>query len=61
MAYTYPFVIGAGKDITAADVHAFLKSPTQVARRLADLAAQRFVADFLLKGRYSAEGGAVTW
>lgn len=61
MAYTYPFVIGAGKDITAADVHAFLKSPTQVARRVADLAAQRFVADFLLKGRYSAEGGAVTW
>lgn len=61
MAYTYPYVNGAGQDVTAADVHAFLKSPTLVARRVAELARQRFVADFLLKGRYSAEGGAISW
>ena len=61
MAYTYPYVNGAGQDVTAADVHAFLKSPTMVARRVAELARQRFVSDFLLKGRYPAEGGAISW
>ena len=61
MAYIYPYVNGAGLDVTAADVHAFLKSPTMVARRVAELARQRFVSDFLLKGRYSAEGGAISW
>ena len=59
--YTYPYVNGAGLDVTAADVHAFLKAPTLVAKRVAELAAQRFIADFLLQGRYDATGGGVAY
>lgn len=62
MVYSYPFVDGAGLDgLTKEDVHAFLKSPSLVARRVAELARDRFIADFLLKGRYSADGGGVTF
>ena len=61
MAYTYPFVNGAGQDVTTADVHHFLKTPTLVARRLAELARQRFISDFLLQGRYDATGGGISY
>lgn len=33
--FTYPFVNGAGLDVTVDDVHRFLKSPQLVARRAA--------------------------
>lgn len=59
--YNYPYVNGAGLDVTAADVHAFLKSPTLVAKRVAELASQRFIADFLLQGRYDASGGGIAY
>lgn len=59
--YTYPYVNGAGQDLTADDVHAFLKSPSLVARRVAELARGRFIADFLLRGRYDASGGGVSF
>lgn len=37
----------------------FLNSPTLITRRLRTIAENRFIADFLLQGRYNASGGAV--
>ena len=59
--YTYPFVNGAGQDLTANDVHHFLKTPALVAKRVNELARGRFIADFLLRGRYDATGGGVSF
>ena len=59
--YTYPYVNGAGQDLTSADVHHFLKTPALVARRVAELARGKFIADFLLRGRYDATGGGVAF
>ena len=59
--YTYPYVNGAGQDLTEADVHHFLKTPALVARRVAELARGKFIADFLLRGRYDATGGGVAF
>lgn len=61
MVYTYPVVNGAGQDVSTDDVHHFLKSPTLVARRIAELSRQRFISDFLLQGRYNAEGGGISY
>ncbi len=61
MVYTYPYVNGAGQDLTADDVHHFLKTPSLVAKRVAQLAAKRFISDFLLTGRYNAEGGGISF
>ena len=47
---------------TAVQVAAFLKSPTLLARRFAEiLSAQNFLAHFLLTGRYRVEGGAIVF
>lgn len=59
--YTYPYVNGAGQDLTAADVHHFLKTPSLVAKRVAELAQKRFISDYLLTGRYNAEGGGISF
>lgn len=61
MSYSYPYVNGAGQDLTADDVHNFLKRPNLVARRVAELVRSRFIADFLLRGRYDATGGGVSF
>lgn len=39
----------------------FLNSPTVVQRRLRDIAANRFIADVLLSGRYEASGGSLLY
>lgn len=60
---TYP-VPGSSlnQDATAVQVAAFLKSPTLLARRFAEiLSAQNFLAHFLLAGRYRVEGGAIVF
>lgn len=59
--FTYPFVNGAGLDVTVDEVHGFLKSPSMVARRVSELSRGRFIADFLLRGRFNAEGGGITF
>ena len=59
--YTYPYINGAGQDVAAGDVHAFLKRPSLVAQRVAELVRGRFIADFLLRGRYDATGGGVAF
>lgn len=59
--YTYPYVNGAGQDLTADDVHHFLKSPALIAKRVATLANQAFLSDYLLRGRYNADGGGISY
>lgn len=58
MPYTYPppppTVSG---DVTS--IHRLLQTPTVIARRLREIAEQRFIADALLTGRFTAAGGAV--
>lgn len=60
--YTYPAPPATvTQDGTAIEVHQFLKSPTLIARRLRTLLEQRFIADFLLSGRFTAVGGAILY
>ncbi|WP_280185832.1 MULTISPECIES: hypothetical protein [Nocardia] len=58
MPYTYPPAAPtiSGDNIT---ISRFLKDPQLIARRLRELAEQRFIADVLLTGRFNAEGGAI--
>lgn len=57
---TYPLTPSQQANTTAADVIAFLKSPTLVARRFAEiLQAQQFLGLYLLQGRYTITGGAI--
>lgn len=57
---TYPFTPSQVKAASAADLIAFLKSPTLVARRMGEiLQAQQFIGLFLLTGRYALQGGAI--
>lgn len=46
-------------DADPATIHRFLGSPTQVAARVRELANQRFISDFLLRGRIRANAGAI--
>jgi hypothetical protein len=60
VAYTYP----APAATLSGDVESisrFLNSPTLVARRLRTIAEQRYIADTILTGRFTAEGGAVLY
>lgn len=57
---TYPFTPSQQATATAADLLAFIKSPTLLARRFGEiLTAQQFIGLFLLTGRYSLQGGAI--
>lgn len=42
-------------------INRFLSSPTQVNRRLRTLAENRYIADAILTGRFSVEGGAILY
>lgn len=62
MSFTYPPsapVIGA--DMTTVEIHHLLKTPTLLRRRLLDILTQKFIADFLLAGRFQAVGGAILY
>lgn len=60
MPVTYPPVAPtiSGDVLT---INRFLASPTLIQRRLNTLAQNRFIADVLLTGRFSAAGGAVLY
>ncbi len=58
MSYTYPVKHPEGT-LTTAELHLLLSNPTVIASRVAELADQKFIADFLLSGRFSAQGGGV--
>lgn len=55
---TYPTARPSGS-LSTAELHLLLSNPRTIARRVSTLADQRFIADFLLSGRYSAEGGGI--
>lgn len=57
-SYTYPVARPSGA-LTPEQTHALLNNPRVIARRVAELADQRFIADYLLAGRYTATGGGV--
>lgn len=58
--YTYPVgPVKVTQQGTATEVHQFLKTPSLIARRIAELTAGRYIADYLLPGRYVAQGGAI--
>lgn len=60
MAYTYPPAAPSlSGDVET--ISRFLKSPTLVQRRLRSLAEQRYIADAILTGRFTAEGGAILY
>lgn len=57
-SYTYPVARPTGA-LTSEQTHALLNNPRVIARRVAELADQRFISDYLLAGRYAAVGGGV--
>lgn len=57
---TYPLTQSQLTTVTAAELIAFLKSPTLVARRFGEiLQAQQFLGLFLLQKRFTITGGAI--
>lgn len=62
MAWTYPPpVAGLDGTLTIPQIHYLLKNPGLVARRVRDLALYGYIADFLLTGRYQAQGGVIMY
>lgn len=60
--YTYPAPpASVGGDLTTIEVHHLLRTPSVLRRRLTELLAGRFIADYLLAGRYTAQGGAILY
>jgi len=57
-SYTYPVARPSGA-LTPEQTHALLNNPRVIAKRVAELAQQRFISDYLLAGRYVATGGGV--
>lgn len=60
MAITYPPAAPSisGDQLT---ISTFLRNPALVARRIRALAEQRFIADVILSGRFTAVGGAIQY
>lgn len=60
--FTYPTAGIDYSEMTPEQVHSLLNKPNLIARRMAELVTNRFIADFLLRGRYRADGtGAVLY
>ena len=57
-SYTYPIARPSGA-LSAEQIHLLLSNPRAIAKRLATLTDYKFIADYLLTGRFSAEGGGV--
>ena len=58
MGYTYPVKHPSGA-LTTEQLHLFLSNPRVIARRVADITQMRFIADYLLQGRFDATGGGI--
>lgn len=57
-SYTYPVARPTGT-LTAAQVHLLLSRPNLIAKRVASLLDQKFLMDYLLQGRFVAQGGGI--
>ncbi|CAN7241550.1 hypothetical protein LJR045_000980 [Microbacterium sp. LjRoot45] len=59
---TYPVPsIDNTAQLSAEQIHQILRSQSLIGRRIRTLAAQRFISDALLKGRFRAVGGTVLY
>ncbi|GGH34189.1 phage major capsid protein [Microbacterium album] len=58
MSFTYPVAHPTGT-LTKEQLHLFLANPRLIARRVADITKMRFIADYLLQGRFDATGGGI--
>lgn len=58
MSYTYPVSHPTGS-LTTEQLHLFLANPRLIGRRVADITKMRFIADYLLQGRFDATGGGI--
>src|SRR5690349_5921095 len=60
MPYTYPPAAPtiSGDTVT---INRYLNQPTRVARDLRTILQQRYIADALLTGRFTIEGGAILY
>ena len=62
MGYTYPAPPATvGSDLTTIEIHHLLKTPTLIRKRMQDILAQKFIADYLLAGRFQAVGGSILY
>jgi hypothetical protein len=59
--FTYPAPPATVSGGNTVEVHYLLKTPSLIARRLRTLLEQRYIADFLLQGRFTAVGGALLY
>lgn len=57
-SYTYPVAAPEGT-LTTAQIQLLLANPRVIAKRVQRLADQRFIADYLLTGRFQATGGGI--
>lgn len=57
-SYTYPVKVPEGT-LTPEQIHLILARPTLIAKRLADLTAMKFIADWILQARFNAAGGGI--
>lgn len=57
-SYTYPVKVPSGT-LTAEQIHAILARPSVIAKRVADLSSMKFIADWILQGRFNAQGGGI--
>lgn len=57
-SYTYPVARPEGA-LTTQQIHLLLSNPRLIAKRLATIADQKFIADYLLSGRYVAANGGI--
>ena len=57
-SHTYPVKHPEGT-LTTEQLHLLLSSPARIAKRVADVTKMRFIADYLLSGRFDASGGGV--
>lgn len=59
---TYPVpAISGTENLTAEQIHQILSNQQIIARRVRDLASQRFISDALLTGSFQSVGGAVLY
>nr|WP_146077566.1 hypothetical protein [Clavibacter michiganensis] len=59
---TYPVpAIDSVDTLTTEQIHQLLRSQPSIARRIRTLAAQKFISDALLKGRFKSVGGVVLY
>lgn len=60
--FTYPAPpASVGSDLTTIEIHHLLKTPTLLRKRMQEILAHKFVADYLLAGRFKAVGGAILY